>query len=260
MGDIDTSSRRACRMLTTAADAVSGWHGALRLVVAATVLHAAGLVWFVSVLSAAEAITGCGFVNCGDPRPVLGVALLLPTGGSLVVAAAVLTWAMSPARARAVPLGAWVPAVAASAAVFGVLLGFDGAGGTTGNAVAGLSLVVLAALAVTRRHRLAAVPLALLQAIEDMPLRVRGTLAALVAVADVVWVAAVAALTSCGFAGGRCPDPSPAPLLEREGLWLAGGWTLAAGVAVVLLTGRRREPLAWLAAVGASVLAGLVGA
>ena len=41
---------------------------------------------------------------------------------------------------------------------------------------------------------------------------------------------------------------------------LAGGWTLAAGLVVVLLTARRRDPAAWLAVAVAAVAGGLVGA
>jgi len=260
MGDIETTTTAAARRrLTAAADGMSRWHGALRLLAAVPVTYAAGLVWFVSALSAGQAITGCGFVNCVDPQPALGASLLLPTGASLVAMVAVLTWAMSPERARAVSLGTYALTVAAAAAVFGVMLGFDTAGGTVRNVVAGSSLAALAVI-VAMRRRLAVVPRALLHAIEDMPRNVRIALAGMVTLADLLWVVVVAAVGSCDFAGGRCPDPSPEPLLDREGVWLAGGWTLAAGVAVLLLTERRGDPVAWLAAAGAVVVAGLIGA
>lgn len=154
----------------------------------------------------------------------------------------------------------YAAAVVATASVIGALQRLDPAGGAAGEVVAGASVTVLAGVVVTFRRRLAAVPLALLHAIEDMPRTIRTGLAGLAVTADILLVVVVAAVGACDVAGGRCPDPSPEPLLDRDGLWLAGGWTLAAGVVVLLLTKRRGDPVAWLAVGGAAVVAGLIGA
>ena len=258
MDAIEDVVAAARRWSTAAADRVSELHGTLRLLVAAPAVLAAGLVGLVCAVLAGIAVTGCGFVNCGEPQPLRGVLLLLPTGASPVVMVAALTWAMSPERARAVALRTYAWGTLAVAAATGVLVGHDS--GSTGNAVAGLSLLVLTLVVALARRRLAAVPMAFVHATEDLPRRVRTALVWLVVVADLVWVLFVAATSTCGFAGGRCPDPAPVPLLDREGLWLAGGWTLAAGLVVVLLTGRRRDPVAWLAVAVAAVAGGLIGA
>lgn len=258
MADLDTMTRRARRALTRASNTVSDWHGALRLLVAVPMVYAAGMAGFVSLLFAGTAITGC-FFECAAPQPLLGVALLVPSGTAVVVMVAVTTWAMSPRRARAVPPRSYVVATGAALAMFGMLMGLDGTA-TTSRVVGGMSLAALVGLVAVERRRLLAVPAALLDAVEDMPGDVRKVLIGVVVAADLLWVAFVVATGRCDFAGGRCPDPSPERLFASEGFWLAGGWTAAAGTLVVLLLGRRRQPTAWIAAAASALLLGVIAA
>lgn len=251
----DTPATAARRLLRSAADTMSAWHGALRLLVAAPALYAAGFVVLVAGFLSMVSIAGC-FLACSDPQPqpALGAGLLLLAGAAVAAVVGMLTWVMSPPRARAVPLRSHALAAVVAAPAVGLAIGWEEvmAGPSWRTAAWLATAAVLAVIAVARRT-LVKVPSALLHAIEDMPQRLRTALALLVAAAGLLWITLVASTPSCSFAGVRCPNPDPGPLM-------AGGWTLAAAVAVVLLTGHRRRSVAWLVVAAVGLAAGLVGA